>query len=100
MAEKVVLEAEVKSNIGKQVKATQEWGSAIKDTSKDLDFQKSILIEMEKDLVALEKAQAKMGKGSWQDSLTGTTQKLAAQKAEIKEQKLAIKDTNTQNLEL
>jgi len=92
MADKIVLEAEVKSNIGKQAKATEEWGSAIKDTSQDLDFQKKILIEMEKDLIALEKAQAKMGKGSWQDSLTGTTKKIEAQKAELKEQRLTIKD--------
>ncbi len=44
MAEKIVLEAEVKSNVSQQVKATQDWGKAIKDTSGDLDFQKSILI--------------------------------------------------------
>jgi hypothetical protein len=64
MADKLVLEAEVKSNIGQQVKATQDWGSAIKDTTSDLDFQKKILIEMEKELIELEKTQARIGKGS------------------------------------
>lgn len=91
MADKLVLEAEVKSNIGQQVKATQDWGSAIKDTTSDLDFQKKILIEMEKELIELEKTQARIGKGSWQDSLTGTTKKIEAQKLAIKDEKNALK---------
>ena len=94
MAEKIVLEAEVKSNIGKQTKATEDWGKSIKDVSGELGFQKKMLIEMEKDLIALEKQQAKLT--DYENMLNKTTQKIKEQKLALKDQKMVVKDMTNQ----
>jgi len=80
MAEEIVMT--VKSNIKQVAEDTKAWEGSLKGAAKELNelttdvkTQNSILIDMEKELIKLEEAQAKMGKGTWKDSLSGTTKK-------------------------
>ena len=77
----------VKSNIKQVTTETKEFTGSLQgatkasdDLKKSVSVQNSVLIDMEKELLKLEEAQAKMGKGTWKDSLTGTTRKIEAQK--------------------
>ena len=80
MAEEIVMT--VKSNVKQVTQDTKDWSASMSGAEKasaelnqQVDIQNKVLVDMEKELRKLEEAQAKMGKGSWKDSLTGTTKK-------------------------
>ena len=94
----------VKSNLKQVTTETKEFTGGLEgatkaadDLKKSVSVQNDVLIEMEKELVKLEEAQAKMGKGTWKDSLSGTTRKIEAQKLAIKGEKVALKDLKNQS---
>jgi len=96
----------VKSNIKQVTTETKEFTGSLQgatkasdDLKKSVSVQNSVLIDMEKELLKLEEAQAKMGKGTWKDSLTGTTRKIEAQKLAIKGERIALKDLKNQSKE-
>tara|TARA_R110000787_G_scaffold70091_1_gene155830 strand:- start:22644 stop:24575 length:1932 start_codon:yes stop_codon:yes gene_type:complete len=98
MADEVVFN--VKSNLQQVAADTKEWESSLKGAAKeveelteDVKVQNSVLLDMDKELIKLEKAQAKLN-GAWDPSnLTG---KIKAQKAAIKDEKNGLKDLKTQ----
>ena len=101
MADEIVMT--VKSNIKQQAADVNEWSTSLKGAAGEAEaltesvkVQNSVLIDMEKELVKLEETQAKLGKGSWKDSLTGTTKKIEAQKLAIKGERVALKDLKNQ----
>ena len=96
----------VKSNLKQVTTETKEFTGSLEgatkasdDLKKSVSVQNSVLIDMEKELLKLEEAQAKMGKGTWKDSLTGTTRKIEAQKLAIKGERIALKDLKNQSKE-
>jgi len=77
-------------------KSIEKTDQSQKDLNATIKEQNQILFELEAELIELERIQAEIGKGTWQDSMTGTTKKLDAQKLAIKDQKLALKNLNQQ----
>jgi len=99
MAEEIVMT--VKSNVAQVTADTQKWTSSLKGAAKeveelneDVKIQNKVLIDMEKELIKLEQAQAKLGKGAWDPN--NLTQKIKEQKAAIKDEKNGLKDLNNQ----
>lgn len=93
------MEFNLKANIGSVAKDMEKLETATKgveqafiDANKKVEEQEAILSLLEKELIKLQRKQAEVGKGTYQDSLTKTTKKLEAQKLEIKDQKVALKD--------
>ena len=99
MADEIVMT--VKSNLKQQTEDTKQWTSSLKGAAKeveeltgDVKNQNTTLISMEKELIKLEQAQAKIGKGAWDPS--NLTAKIKKQKLAIKDEKNGLKSLNQQ----
>ena len=102
MADKEIVmsvKADIKSakkqfdDLNKSIEKTEQSQKNLNDVIKE---QNQIVYELEAELIELERIQAKIGKGTWQDSITGTSRKIEDQKNLIKETKLDLKNLNQQ----
>jgi DNA repair exonuclease SbcCD ATPase subunit len=91
----------VKSNLSQVAAETKTWETSLKGAAKeveelteDVKVQNQVLIDAEKELIKLEAAQAKIGKGAWDPS--NLTKKIAEQKAAIKDERNGLKNLNNQ----
>jgi hypothetical protein len=99
MSEKIVLEAEVKSNIGKQVKETKDWGKSLEELNTAIALQNKYLIEQEKELIKLKAKQDAIPKGAWVAGMDKLNDKIKSTTAELKLEKNALKGLKNEQKE-
>lgn len=105
MADKIIIEAEVKSNISKQTKATEDWAKSIEQVNDEINDTNRYIIDQEKELIKLKAKQDAIPKGAWyggrgalNKNITETTNRIKLSKNALKglgeEQKAASRAAN------
>ena len=77
MADKLVLEAEVKSNIAQQAAATEAWGRSIENVNDDINDTNRYIIQQEKELIKLKAKQDSIPKGAFYAGMGDLNKKIA-----------------------
>ena len=91
MAEKVVLEAEIKTNVSKQQKDTEKYVKSLEQVNEEIKLQNKYILDQEKELVKLKAKQDAIPKGSWVAGMDKLNQKIKDTTAELKVEKVALK---------
>jgi hypothetical protein len=91
MSEKIVLEAEVKSNIGKQVKATEDWAKSIEQVNDEINDTNRYIIDQEKELIKLKAKQDAIPKGAWVAGMDKLNDKIRETSNRLKLSKNSLK---------
>ena len=99
MADKLVLEAEVKSNIKTATKDTQDWNKTLETTNEQLDIQRKVLTDLEKQLLQLKAKQDAIPKGSWYAGRGELNKQIQQTEAALKLEKLGLKELTNQQKE-
>ena len=99
MAEKVVLEAEIKTNVSKQQKDTEKYVKSLEQVNEEIELQNKYIREQEKELVRLKAKQDAIPKGSWVAGMDKLNQKIKETAADLRVEKDALKDLKEEQKE-
>tara|TARA_R110000824_G_C15184680_1_gene674134 strand:+ start:164 stop:1909 length:1746 start_codon:yes stop_codon:yes gene_type:complete len=94
-----VLEMNVKSNIKSVTKDTQDWGKTLGNVNDQLDIQKKVIVDLEKELIKLKAKQDAIPKGAWVKGMDSLNDKIKRTASELKLEKIALKDLSNQQKE-
>jgi hypothetical protein len=97
--EKEELVLDVKTNIGKTTKETKDWAKELEEVNEQIVIQDKVLIDLEKELLKLKKTQDSIPKGAYYAGMSDLNKKIAKTTAEIKSEKLGLKDLKNQQKE-
>ncbi len=90
---------DVKTNIGKTAKATKDWAKELEEVNEQIVIQDKVIIDLEKELLKLKKTQDSIPKGAYFAGMSDLNKKIAQTTAEIKSEKLGLKDLKNQQKE-
>ena len=99
MAEKVVLEAEIKTNVSKQQKDTEKYVKSLEQVNEEIELQNKYIRDQEKELVKLKAKQDAIPKGGWVAGMDKLNQKIKETTADIRTEKDALKDLKEEQKE-
>ena len=95
--EEIVLD--VKTNIGKTAKATKDWAKELEEVNEQIVIQDKVILDLEKELLKLKKIQDSIPKGSFYAGMPALNKQIAKTTAELKSEKLGLKDLKNQQKE-
>ena len=95
--EELVLD--VKTNIGKATKDTKDWAAELKVVNEQIAIQDKVIIDLEKELLKLKKIQDSIPKGAYYAGMSDLNKKIAQTTAELKSEKLGLKELKNQQKE-
>ena len=99
MADKVILEAEVKANIGKVSKETKDWGKNLEDVNEQIALQNKEIVRQERELIKLKAEQDKISKGGWSAGMPKLNAQIARTTELLNLEKNTLKDLKNQQKE-
>jgi hypothetical protein len=91
MAEKVVLEAEIKTNVSKQQKETEKYAKSLEQVNEEIKLQNKYIQDQEMELAKLKQKQDAIPKGAWVAGMDKLNQKIKDTTAELRLEKVALK---------
>ena len=90
---------DVKTNIGKTAKATKDWAKELEEVNEQIVIQDKVILDLEKELLKLKKIQDSIPKGSFYAGMPALNKQIAKTTAELKSEKLGLKDLKNQQKE-